>query len=106
MPRTAQQAQAAIPAAPALRASQLVGGYGERAVLHGVSLAIEPGEMLAIVGPNGAGKSTLLRLLGGSLRPWQGTVELLGAPLASFERRAPARLRRTGKFRRLLVHRA
>jgi ABC-type multidrug transport system ATPase subunit len=83
-PRTAPQATAAVAGAPALRASNLVGGYGERAVLHGVSLAVEAGEMLAIVGPNGAGKSTLLRLLGGSLRPWQGTVELLGAPLDSF----------------------
>jgi iron complex transport system ATP-binding protein len=90
-PRTAPQASATVSGAPALRASNLVGGYGERAVLHGVSLAVEPGEMLAIVGPNGAGKSTLLRLLGGSLKPWQGTVELLGAPLASFERRALAR---------------
>src|SRR6266404_6126655 len=83
-PRTAPQASVTVSGAPALRASNLVGGYGERAVLHGVSLAVEPGEMLAIVGPNGAGKSTLLRLLGGSLKPWQGTVELLGAPLASF----------------------
>jgi iron complex transport system ATP-binding protein len=77
--------------APALRASNLVGGYGERAVLHGVSLEVAAGEMLAIVGPNGAGKSTLLRLLCGSLDPWQGTVELLGVPLASLERRALAR---------------
>jgi iron complex transport system ATP-binding protein len=90
-PRTAPQTTAAVAGAPALRASNLVGGYGERAVLHGVSLAVEAGEMLAIVGPNGAGKSTLLRLLGGSLKPWQGTVELLGAPLDSFERRALAR---------------
>ena len=90
-PATAPQASAAIARKPALCASQLVGGYGERSVLHGVSLTVEPGEMLAIVGPNGAGKSTLLRLLSGSLTPWQGTVELLGAPLASFERRALAR---------------
>src|SRR5271154_2470132 len=90
-PRTAPHTATAVPGAPALRAAHLVGGYGERAVLHGVSLAVEPGEMLAIVGPNGAGKSTLLRLLGGSLNPWQGTVELLGAPVASFDRRALAR---------------
>jgi len=78
-------------AAPALRATDLVGGYHGRAVLHGVSLEVEPGEMLAIVGPNGAGKSTLLRMLGGSLAPWRGAVELMGAPLVSFDRRALAR---------------
>ena len=76
---------------PALRASQVVGGYGGRAVLHGVSLEVNAGEMLAIVGPNGAGKSTLLRILGGSLRAWQGEVEVLGAPLGSLDRRALAR---------------
>lgn len=75
----------------ALRASGLVAGYDGRAVLHGVSLEIEAGQMLAIVGPNGAGKSTLLRILGGSLKPWQGSVELFGAPLESFDRKALAR---------------
>src|SRR5580704_13643947 len=90
-PRTDPRASIAVPGASAIRAAHLVGGYGERAVLHDVSIEVEPGEMLAIVGPNGAGKSTLLRLLSGSLDPWQGTVELLGTPLASFERRALAR---------------
>ena len=76
---------------PALRALRVVGGYGERAVLHGVSLEVNAGEMLAIVGPNGAGKSTLLRILGGSLEAWRGEVEVLGAPLGAFDRRALAR---------------
>ncbi len=87
-PATANRARAHT---PALRASRVVGGYGERAVLHGVSLEVGAGEMLAIVGPNGAGKSTLLRILGGSLRSWRGEVEVLGAPLVSFDRRALAR---------------
>ncbi|HXR23880.1 MAG TPA: ABC transporter ATP-binding protein [Candidatus Binataceae bacterium] len=75
----------------AIRAINLTAGYGDRAVLHGVSIDVHAGELLAIVGPNGAGKSTLLRILGGTLRPWSGTVELEGRPLGEYDRRAIAR---------------
>ncbi|MFD0483542.1 ABC transporter ATP-binding protein [Kineococcus sp. GCM10028916] len=50
-----------------------------RPVLHGVSLALEPGERLAIVGPTGAGKSTLGRLLAGINPPTHGSVQVGGA---------------------------
>jgi iron complex transport system ATP-binding protein len=78
-------------AAVAIRASNLTAGYGERAVLHGVSIEVHAGELLAIVGPNGAGKSTLLKNLSGAVRPWSGTVELEGRPLGEYDRRAIAR---------------
>jgi ferric hydroxamate transport system ATP-binding protein len=49
--------------APALRAAQLVLSYGRTTVVDGVSLALQPGRVTALVGPNGSGKSTLLRSL-------------------------------------------
>ena len=58
-------------------------GYREGAdVLHGISLAVEPGQRIALVGPSGAGKSTLGRLLAGIYAPRTGEVTLGGARLA------------------------
>jgi iron complex transport system ATP-binding protein len=52
--------------------------FGSREVLHGVSVAVSRGEMLAIIGPNGSGKSTLLRALGRMRKPESGSVRLAG----------------------------
>ena len=50
-----------------------------RPVLHGVSLAAQPGEHIVLVGRTGAGKSSVLHLLGGLYTPWSGTVRVAGA---------------------------
>lgn len=52
-----------------------------RPVLSGFSLAVEPGEKIALVGANGAGKSTLVKLLTGLYHPTSGRIELDGVPL-------------------------
>jgi ABC-2 type transport system ATP-binding protein len=51
--------------------------YGDNVALDGVSLAIESGEVFALVGPNGAGKTTLVRCLTGTASPDAGEVGLL-----------------------------
>jgi iron complex transport system ATP-binding protein len=75
-----------------LAATEVSGGYGARAVVDRVTLAVEPGRCLAVVGPNGAGKSTLLRLLAGILPARAGGVALLERPLTTWRRRDVARI--------------
>lgn len=57
-----------------LKADGIVSGYGEIEILHGVSLTVGAGEVVAIIGPNGCGKSTLMKTIFGLLEPTQGTV--------------------------------
>ena len=57
-----------------IRAEGLTVSRGGQVVLAGVSVAIEPGEILTVVGPNGSGKTTLLRAMVGALPPSAGKV--------------------------------
>ena len=50
--------------------------YGKVAVIHGISMAIDNGELIVIVGPSGCGKSTLLRMVAGLERISEGTVTI------------------------------
>lgn len=79
-----------------LRDVHRVHGAGETAVhaLNGVSLKVNPGELIAVMGPSGSGKSTLLNLAGGLDRPSRGEVLVDGSPLGPCSRRALAALRR------------
>ncbi len=76
-----------------LEARDVVAGYGEVEILHGVSLVVREGEMVAVIGPNGAGKSTLLRAIFGLLPVRSGAVVMKGEELTNAQ---PERLVRKG----------
>ncbi|HEX8508804.1 MAG TPA: ABC transporter ATP-binding protein, partial [Propionibacteriaceae bacterium] len=64
-------------------------------ILHGISLSVRYGEMVAVMGSSGSGKSTLLYCLAGLEEPSSGQVVLNGRPLASCSRADLARMRRS-----------
>jgi len=66
-----------------LSVHDLHAGYGKKSVLHGVSLDVPRGAIVALLGANGAGKSTLLKTLVGLLPRAAGTIALDGVPLAN-----------------------
>ena len=71
-------------AAPLLEVKNVVAGYvSEVDILHGVSITVHGGEMVAIIGPNGAGKSTLLRAIFGLFAVRQGQISLKGQDISN-----------------------
>jgi branched-chain amino acid transport system ATP-binding protein len=58
--------------------------YGDFQALHGVSLTLEPGQVLALIGANGAGKSTLLKSICGLVAPRRGSVRWRGQNITGF----------------------
>jgi len=69
--------------AAVLELDHVVGGYAETEILHGVSLTVGEGEVVAIIGPNGAGKSTAMKAVFGLLRLTSGKVRLAGKDITN-----------------------
>ncbi len=67
---------------PAIEVEHLVAGYGNRRILHDVSMQVATGEIMIVMGGSGSGKSTLLRNLLSLDRPTSGTIRLLGQDTA------------------------
>lgn len=63
---------------PIVVLDRVTAAYQEHVALQDVSLAVYPGQFVAVLGPNGAGKTTLLRVILGLLRPVAGTVQVFG----------------------------
>jgi heme exporter protein A len=68
-------------AVPAISIREIAQRLGGRWVLRGISLSVEPGEVVAVVGHNGSGKTTLLRVLATALRPTRGAGRIFGHDL-------------------------
>ena len=66
-----------------IETSELSAGYGKMAVVRGVDLRVDAGEVVALLGANGAGKTTTLLTLAGELSPIEGEVRFLGTPTRS-----------------------
>jgi branched-chain amino acid transport system ATP-binding protein len=66
------------PSEPLLRVEKLVVRYGQVQALHGLSLEVYPGEVVAIIGSNGAGKSTTMRAISGMVKSYSGRVLFQG----------------------------
>jgi branched-chain amino acid transport system ATP-binding protein len=70
-------------AEPFLIGEAMTGGYGGADILHGCTIAVNPGEIAVIVGPNGAGKSTAMKAVFGMLKLRQGHVRLAGEDITA-----------------------
>ncbi len=66
---------------------QLSFARGERAIYNNVDIQVPRGKITAIMGPSGTGKTTLLRLIGGQLKPDQGSILVAGKDIPSLSRR-------------------
>jgi branched-chain amino acid transport system ATP-binding protein len=69
--------------APFLIGEAMTGGYGGADILHGCTIAVDPGQIAVIVGPNGAGKSTAMKAVFGMLRIRGGHVRLMGEDITA-----------------------
>lgn len=76
-----------------IRAAEVSLSAGQATLLDQVSMAVDAGELVAVVGPNGAGKSSLLSVLAGDQRPGSGTVTVAGQDVFSLRPAKLARLR-------------
>ncbi len=84
-----------MPIAPIISAKNIKKSYGQTKVLHGVSLDVRPGDVLAIMGPSGSGKSTLLHSLAAIIPVDSGEIIFDGRDIGTLSDNSRSILRRT-----------
>ena len=67
-----------------LAVDDVFSGYGKSQVLHGVSLSVNEGEIVALIGANGAGKSTLLKTISGLVQTRSGTIRFQNTEIQNY----------------------
>ncbi len=75
-----------------LEVSDIVSGYTDLDILHGISIHIKPGEIISIIGPNGSGKSTLMKSIFGLLRIRSGEIVFKGNDITGIKPDAIVRM--------------
>src|SRR6202051_3458361 len=75
--RTPERARCIL-ASDALRLTDVQAFYGDSHILHGISFALQPGKVLALLGRNGSGKTTCISTIIGFLKPRGGEIRLFG----------------------------
>ena len=95
-----------------VRTDKLVKEYRSRRVVDGVSIFVEPGEIVGLLGPNGAGKTTTFNMVVGVVRPDEGAVQFEGTDVTRKPMHQRARLgmgyltQEPSVFRKLKIGRA
>ena len=78
---------------PVLSLESLDAGYNNISVVRGLTLSVNPGEVVALLGPNGAGKTTTLITVSGLQAPLKGKIAISGTPVNGM---APQKIARLG----------
>lgn len=79
---------------PIIRVRNMVKRFDGRTVLDGINLDVMPGETMVIMGGSGCGKSTMLRVMIGSFRPDEGSIELFGQDISNLDEAGLNRVRK------------
>jgi lipopolysaccharide export system ATP-binding protein len=92
LPIPGQQVAPESPPRALLATEHLVKEYRKRRVVNGVSIQVQPGEVVGLLGPNGAGKTTTFNMVVGVVRPEDGSVHFHGRDVTSWPMHKRARL--------------